>query len=59
MLRILETSKAIHGESFTRREWLRVGGIGLGGLTMPALAVPPRVTGGQTATSAGTALVAV
>jgi hypothetical protein len=56
MPRILETSKAIHGASFTRRECLRVGGIGIGGLTMPALAMPPRVIGGQTATSAGTAL---
>ncbi len=50
MLRILDQPASLRGLGFTRREWLRVGGIGLGGLSLPTLAA------GQSGTDVGTAL---
>ncbi len=50
MWRIMDQPASVRGGGFTRREWMRVGGLGFGGLTLPTLA------SGQTATDVGTAL---
>jgi hypothetical protein len=40
MLRILDAGAALC-DGLTRREWLRIGGIGLGGLTLSSLIGQP------------------
>lgn len=47
MLRILEPFSSRYDPRLSRREWLRVGGIGIGGLSLPALAAAAPTTPGS------------
>ena len=46
MLRIFEPFSSRYDPRLSRREWLRVGGIGIGGLSLPALAAAAPTTPG-------------
>lgn len=53
MLRILNAAATGRQDALSRREWMRVGGIGLGGLSLPALAAASRATADGAPSDAG------
>src|SRR5215475_10904986 len=55
MLRIFDRLDARRDPRLSRREWLRVGGIGLGGLSIPALAAASPATPATASTDVGRA----
>lgn len=55
MLRILDQASTGRNAALSRREWLRVGGAGLGGLSLPLLATASPATASPSSTGFGSA----